>query len=166
MGQCPHNSTLIKIYPLNIQGLSIHLATEHTYCMYMRTCTIYMPHLCTYVYIALHHRYSQTWLESHCLQHQPLYNNTHGRNRFNGLCTKCPDYNNNLVITAHFIGTKGVVNKFDSTLHTVSKLMHCNIKGSGKFLCASNSSSVTCIVLCYGSAGKIQIFVVWSVNGQ
>ena len=58
--------------------------------------------------------YSQTWLESHCLQHQPLYNNTHGRNGFNGLCTKCPGYNNNLVITAHFSGTKGVVvNKFD-----------------------------------------------------
>ena len=58
--------------------------------------------------------YSQTWLESHCLQHQPLYNNTHDRNRFNSLCTKCPGYNNNLVITAHFSGTKGVVvNKFD-----------------------------------------------------
>ena len=58
--------------------------------------------------------YSQTWLQSHCLQHQPLYNNTHGRNGFNGLCTKCPGYNNNLVITAHFSGTKGVVvNKFD-----------------------------------------------------
>ena len=58
--------------------------------------------------------YSQTWLQSHCLQHQPLYNNTHDRNRFNGLCTKCPGYNNNLVITAHFSGTKGVVvNKFD-----------------------------------------------------
>ena len=53
-------------------------------------------------------RYSQTWLESHCLQHQPLYNNTHGRNRLNGLCTKCPGYNSNLVITAHFSGTKGV----------------------------------------------------------
>ena len=64
--------------------------------------------LLTYIYI-----YSQTWLESHCLQHQPLYNNTHGRNGFNGLCTKCPGYNNNLVITAHFSGTKGVVvNKF------------------------------------------------------
>ena len=60
--------------------------------------------------------YSQTWLQSHCLQHQPLYNNTHGRNGFNGLCTKCPGYNNNLVITAHFSGTKGVVvNKFDCT---------------------------------------------------
>ena len=58
--------------------------------------------------------YSQTWLESDCLQHQPLYNNTHGRNGFNGLCTKCPGYNNNLVTTAHFSGTKGVVvNKFD-----------------------------------------------------
>ena len=54
-------------------------------------------------------KYSQTWLQSHCLQHQPLYNNTHGRNGFNGLCTKCPGYNNNLVITAHFSGTKGVV---------------------------------------------------------
>ena len=66
-------------------------------------------YVCTYVCM-----YSQTWLESHCLQHQPLYNNTHGRNGFNGLCTKCPDYNNNLVIAAHFSGTKGVVvNKFD-----------------------------------------------------
>ena len=61
--------------------------------------------------------YSQTWLQSHCLQHQPLYNNMHGRNGFNGLCTKCPGYNNNLVITAHFSGTKGVVvNKFDCIL--------------------------------------------------
>ena len=62
-------------------------------------------------------KYSQTWLESHCLQHQPFYNNTHGRNGFNGLCTKCPGYNyNNLAITAHFSGTKGVVvNKFDCT---------------------------------------------------
>ena len=57
---------------------------------------------------------SQTWLQSHCLQHQPLYSNTHGGNGFNGLCTKCPGYNNNLVITAHFSGTKGVVvDKFD-----------------------------------------------------
>ena len=53
------------------------------------------------------------WKLSHCL-HQPLRNNAHGRNGFNGLCTKCPGYNNNLVITAHFNGTKGViVNKFD-----------------------------------------------------
>ena len=67
-------------------------------------------YVCTYVCTV----YSQTWLESHCLQHQPLYNNTHGRNRFNGVCTKCPGYNNNLVRTAHFSGTKGVVvNKFD-----------------------------------------------------
>ena len=67
--------------------------------------------------------YSQTWLESHCLQHQPLYNNTHGRNGFNGLCTKCPGYNNNLVITAHFSGTKGVVvNKFDCTHISVQRL--------------------------------------------
>ena len=58
--------------------------------------------------------YCQTWLESHCLQHQPLYNNTHVGNCFTDLCTKCPGYNNNLVITAHFSGTKGVVvNKFD-----------------------------------------------------
>ena len=57
--------------------------------------------------------YNQTWLESHCLQHQPLYNNTHARNGFNGLCTNCPGYNNNLVITAYSSGTKGVVNKFD-----------------------------------------------------
>ena len=68
--------------------------------------------------------YNQTWLESHCLQHQPLHNNTHVGNCFNGLCTKCPGYNNNLVITAHFSGTSGVVvNKFDSiipqTLHTM-----------------------------------------------
>ena len=63
--------------------------------------------------------YSQTWLESHCLQHQPFYNNTHGRNGFNVPCTKCacPGYNNNLVITAHFSGTEGVVvNKFDCRL--------------------------------------------------
>ena len=66
-------------------------------------------------------QYSQTWLESHCLQHQPLYNNTHGPNGFNGLCTKCPDYNNNVVITAHFSGTKGVVvNKFDCISVTMS----------------------------------------------
>ena len=58
--------------------------------------------------------YSETWLQSHCLQHQTLYNNAHGRNGFNGLCTKCPGYSNNLVITAHFSGTKGVVvNKFE-----------------------------------------------------
>ena len=25
-----------------------------------------------------------------------FYNNTHGKNGFNGLCTKCPGYNNNL----------------------------------------------------------------------
>ena len=65
------------------------------------------------------HTYSQTWLERYCLQHQPLYNNTHGRNGFNGLCTKCPGYNN-LVITAHFSGTKGVVvSKLDCILSTV-----------------------------------------------
>ena len=68
--------------------------------------------------------YSQTWLESHCLQHQPLYNNTHGRNGFSGLCTKCPGYNNNLVITAHYSGTKGVVvNKFDCTYIWVPTLL-------------------------------------------
>ena len=66
-----------------------------------------------YIYIYIYTVYSQTWLKSHCLQHQPLCNNTHGRNRFNGLCTKCPGCNNNLVITARFSGTKGVVNKFD-----------------------------------------------------
>ena len=38
-----------------------------------------------------------------------LYNNAQGRNGFSGLCTKCPGYNNNLVITTHFSGTKGVV---------------------------------------------------------
>ena len=71
--------------------------------------------------------YSQTWLESHCLQHQPLYNNTHDRNRFNGLCSKCPGYNNNLVITAHFSGTKGVVvNKFDCIwTPTVDEVLLC-----------------------------------------
>ena len=68
--------------------------------------------------------YSQTWLESHCLQHQPLYNNTHGRNGFNGLCTKCPGHNNDLVITAHFSGTKGVaVNKFDCICPRVTSLV-------------------------------------------
>ena len=36
--------------------------------------------------------------------------------------------------------------------------MYCNIKGSGEFIVYS--SSVICIALCYGSAGKIQIFVV------
>ena len=52
--------------------------------------------------------------DGYCLQYQSLYTNTHTRNRFNGLCTKCPGYNNNLVITAHFSGTNGVVvNKFD-----------------------------------------------------
>ena len=70
-----------------------------------------------YVVSWLISEYSQTWLESHCLQHQPLHNNTHGRNGFNGLCTKCPGYNNNLVISAHFTGTKGVVvNKFDCNI--------------------------------------------------
>ena len=75
--------------------------------------------------------YSQTWFESHCLQHQPLYNNTHGRNGFNGLCTKCPGYNNNLVITAHFSGTKGVVvNKFDCTImKNIWRITQCYIKG-------------------------------------
>ena len=59
---------------------------------------------------------SQTCLESHYLQHLPLYNNTHGRNGFNGLCTKCPGYNNNSVIAVHYSGTKGVVvDKFDCT---------------------------------------------------
>ena len=68
--------------------------------------------------------YSPTWLESHCLQHQPLYNNTHGRNGFNGLCTKCPCYNNNLAITAHFSGTKGVVvNKFDCIQNLLKLLL-------------------------------------------
>ena len=71
--------------------------------------------------------YSQTWLESHCLQHQTLYNNTHGRNGFSGLCTKCPGYNNNLVITAHFSGTKGVVvNKFDCMCLLYHTLVHIN----------------------------------------
>ena len=80
----------------------------HAYiCMYVR---MYVRmYVCTYVCM-----YSQNWLESHCLQYQPLYNNTHGRNGFNGLCTKCPGYNNNLVITAHCSGTEVVVvNKFD-----------------------------------------------------
>ena len=67
----------------------------------------------------VHSTCSQTWLESHCLQHQPLYNNTHVGNCFTGLCTKCPGYNNNLVITAHFSGTEGVVvNKFDCITFT------------------------------------------------
>ena len=70
-------------------------------------CTCVYVHVCVYMY-------SQIWLESHCLQHQSLYNNTHVGNCVNGLCTKCLGYNNNLVITAHLSGTKGViVNKFD-----------------------------------------------------
>ena len=42
-------------------------------------------------------------------------------------------------------------------VHTFSKLMHCNIKGSGEFVCTytSNSSSVNCVALCYSSAGKM-----------
>ena len=46
-----------------------------------------------------------------------------------------------------------------------SKLMHCNINLKVlASLYASNNSSVICIVLCYGSVGKTQIFVVWSVK--
>ena len=98
--------------------------------MYIYTCMYVCMYVCLYMcinnmdnctiheQIIYHHEvlYSQTWLDSHCLQHQPLYNDTHGRNGFSGLCTKCPGYNNynNLVIIAHFSGNKGVVvNKFD-----------------------------------------------------
>ena len=71
---------------------------------------IYIYSIYIYIYyidIYTHRNtYSQTQLESHCLQHQPLYSNTHGRNGFNGLCTKYPGYNNNLVITAHLVAPK------------------------------------------------------------
>ena len=59
--------------------------------------------------------YSQTWLKSHYLQHQPHYNNTHGRNGFSGLYKMSwlqqLGYNSTV---PHISGTKGVVvNKFD-----------------------------------------------------
>ena len=80
-------------------------------------------HICILWYTCM---YSHTWLESHCLQSQPLYNNTHGRNGLNGLCTKCPGYNNNLVITAHSGGTKGVVvNKLDCTRNQIGIHSQC-----------------------------------------
>ena len=54
--------------------------------------------------------------------------NTHGKNRFNGLCSKCPGYNNNLVITAHISGNMGVVgNKFDCITNFYPLQIDCQL---------------------------------------
>ena len=60
--------------------------------------------------------YSRASLQSHLIQHHPLYKNTHFGKCVTGLCTKCTGYNNNLVIAARCSGINGVVvERFDCT---------------------------------------------------